>query len=255
MKMKMRKNIVTELYKNAWYWIVWVAFLACIIASATLIYDHYYASHIARLPRLRYTVFVGRGARVMMFGSVLLTAYLSTADFSERTVQNILSTGVSRKGYFFSKAIMIGMYTLLLYAAGWIAYGVAYTVQQKRFEIAVTPGEIAVLFIVAVLQLWVYCSMVNLIGFISGSQFITMVSGFGWLVLELLTRGVLDLTGSVDSSALRMFPINVLEQSSGKVVLGELYDVSFWISGVYALGFIIVLNVACCLYFDRKDIH
>lgn len=251
----MRKNIVTELYKNSRYWIVWLAFVACIIASATMIRDQFYASHIARLPRLRYTVFVERNARVMMLASVLLTAYLCTADFSERTVQNILSTGVSRKSYFLSKVTVIGACTMLLYAVCWIAYGAAYTVQQKVVQIAVTPGEIAILFIVAILQIWVYCSIVNLIGFISGSQFITMVSGFGWMVLELLARGVLDMAGNVDIRMLRMFPINVLELSTEKVVLGELYDASFWISGVYAFVFIVVLNVACCLYFDRKDIH
>lgn len=251
----MKKIIAAEFYKNARYWIVWAAFLACIIASATLINDQYYASQIARLPRLRYTVFVGRGARVMMFGSVLLAAYLCTADFSEKTVQNILSAGAGRKSYFLSKTIVTGTYTLLLYTVCWIAYGAAYTVQQKGFQIAVTPGEIAVLFVVAVLQIWVYCSIVNLIGFISGSQFITMVSGFGWMVVELLARGVLDMAGVVDMTMLRMFPINVLELSSQKTVLGELYDVSFWISGVYALVFIVVLNVGCCFYFERKDIH
>ena len=75
------------------------------------------------------------------------------------------------------------------------------------------------------------------------------------VVVELLARGVLDMAGVVDMTMLRMFPINVLELSSQKVVLGEVYDVSFWISGVYALVFIVVLNVGCCLYFERKDIH
>ena len=251
----MKKIIAAEFYKNALYWIVWAAFAACITASVTLINDQYYTSQIARLPRLRYTVFVEHSARVMMLGSILLAAYLCTADFSEKTVQNILATGVSRKSYFLSKTIVTGAYTLLLYTVCWIAYGAAYTVQQKGFQIAVAPGEIAVLFIVAVLQIWVYCSIVNLIGFISGSQFITMVSSFGWMVVELLARGVLDMAGVVDMTMLRMFPINVLELSSQKAVLGELYDVSFWISGVYALVFIVVLNAACCFYFDRKDIH
>ena len=251
----MKKNIVTEFYKNALYWIVWVTFLAGIVICGSMIRVNYIASQIAESSRLRYAVFVQCSARVMMAISVLLTAYLCTADFSERTVQNILSTGVSRKSYFLSKMTVMGVYTLLLYAVSWIAYGLAYTVQQKGFQIAVTPGEIVVLFVVAVLQIWVYCSIVNLIGFISGSQFITMVSGFGWMVVELLARGVLDMAGVVDMTMLRMFPINVLELSSQKAVLGELYDVSFWISGVYALVFIVVLNVGCCLYFERKDIH
>ena len=72
----MKKNIVTEFYKNALYWIVWVTFLAGIVICGSMIRDNYIASQIAESSRLRYAVFVQCSARVMMAISVLLTDYL-----------------------------------------------------------------------------------------------------------------------------------------------------------------------------------
>lgn len=250
----MRKSVGIELYKSLHYWVVWAILVFCIVGSVTLIYDSQYASEIARLPRVQYSVFVRQSARFMMLMEVLLTAYLCTADFAVKTVQNILSIGVGRKQYFTSKLIMLALSTVFLYAVSWIFYGAAYSIQNKGRGIVITIGELAVIFLVAILQIWSYCSVTNLVGIFCRNQSVTMIAGFGWMVMEILLGATLDLFG-VEISAMDMLPLMVLQRSTDYVVSGLIYDSSFWISGIYAVVFIAITSTIGYIWFCRTDVN
>ena len=249
----MKKTVRIELYKSLHYWVVWAILIFCIVGSATLIYDSQYASEIARLPRAQYSVFVRQSARFMMLMEVLLTAYLCTADFAVKTVQNILSIGVGRKQFFISKLIMLALSTVFLYAVSWISYGIAYSIQNKGRAIVITKGELAIIFLVAILQIGSYCAVKNLVGVFCRNQSVNMIAGFGWMVMEILLGATLDLFG-VEISAMDMLPLMVLQRSTDYVVSGLIYDSSFWISGIYAVVSIIIASTIGYIWFCRTDV-
>lgn len=250
----MRKTIFTEFYKSLHNWFVWATFAFCIAAGAYLVRDSSYARNIEHYPKMQYGLFVTQSARYMLLMAMLLVAYLGTADFASRTLQNILSVGVSRKRYFFSKLTAMGILTLCLYAIAWLSYGIAYSIRQKGIPLFLTAGELVILFTVAILQIWAYCSIVNLIGILCRNQAATMIAGFSWVILEILLGAILEAYG-VSVYDMSFLPLIVLQRSVGYIAQGSLYDPSFWSSGIYAAVFLVIVNTVSYLCLTRSDIH
>ncbi len=250
----MRKTVLTELYKSLHNRIVWAALVFCIAMGAWLSSDSQYARQLRFYPWAKYGVFVTQSARFMMMMAVLLVAYLATTDFAAKTLQNILSIGISRKRYFFSKLLVMGGLTLFLYAVSWLSYGIAYSIQQKGIPLSLSAGELAILFGVAILQIWTYCSVMNLIGILCRNQAATMITGFSWLCLEIILGALLESFG-INYLDMNFLPLIVLQKSGFYIIQKQLYDISFWCSGIYALVFIIVINMVSYLCFTRSDVH
>lgn len=129
-----------------------------------------------------------------------------------------------RRYFVLSKLIMLALSTMFLYAVSWISYGIAYSIWNKGIPIALTKGELAIIFLVAILQIWSYCSVTNLVGIFCRNQSVTMIVGFGWMVMEILLSGRLDLYG-VEISAMDMLPLMVLQRSTVEYVWFSRTDV------------------------------
>lgn len=249
----MRNLLKIEFYKVRHDLLVWLAVLICILSSIRIVNGADIVKMITKFPGGQYAVFVYGTARQILIVVTLLTAFLCAADFSAKTIQNFLSVGIDRRKYYLSRLIVIFLLVLVLYAACWLTYMIASSIWWHRVVTFVSAGELAVMFLVALLQLWTYCSLANMIGFFVKKQAATVLIGVAFISLEYFLRSLFLLNG-IEISSMDMLPLSVMLRSPEYAAAGRIYDFSFWVSGLYSTAVIVITSAAGYFGFIRRDI-
>ena len=253
----MKKLIGIEFYKMRHDLLIWGAFLIVVIASiGTALSDTYELNYI-RYPRLEYYLVLQVMSHVFLILTIAITGYSIASDLQSGIVQNVLSAGVDRKSYYFSRLLVqilltIAMFVIpaLIFALTRFLIGIGRGRINQAFSFT---GFVLLLFFMS-LQVLAYCVLINMISYLCRSLMISVSIGFGWLVVELLGSA---LTESFHLEGMRKYtdllPANVLSQCVDMLVdkplaLGELLRY-----GVIPVIFIVICGSVGYLWFKYSD--
>lgn len=189
----MRKLIGVELAKMRHYRVVWGVAVFEAGYSASIALNGRFADRIARYPELEYIIFLFAACRMFSILAVLSTAYVVNEDFSMRTVQNVLSVGVSVGKYYFSRLFSQMLFVSALFLLSTAAYGAAGTAARGGVGTAAPVGETAAVILVMLLQLMAYVSFANMVGVFCRHQSAAMVAGETWLFLAIIFEGYREM--------------------------------------------------------------
>lgn len=238
----MKSAISAEWYKvwhNKLVWFMFVVTAALGVYNAGFehaVFDTYQNLELFVMPTLEWLSF--------SFVTVLLTGYVTGLDFAGGTIQNILSVGVRRRDYYFSRLIVQLVLETLLFGAGVTAHTVVRLAVPKGHGVYILPmfGIKFVFFMtIALLQLWAYTAMFQMLCFLVKSQLATMIIGMVIVFLEALFRqlaSVYDLSRIVD--ILDFSPARVWKNSFQYAIYDKFFEFDFWKYGLSAIGIIVV---------------
>lgn len=193
------------------------------------------------------------------FVTVLLTGYVIGLDFSKRTIHNVLSVGVRKRDYYFSRLIVQFVLETILFALGILVHTAVRLVAPKGDGLFILPSfwtKFAFFMLIALLQLWAYTAMFQMICFLVKNQLVTMIVGMIVVFLEALIRqlaSIYDISGVVN--ILNFSPARVLKNSFQYAIYDRFFEFDFWKYGLSALGIIIITSAVgygCFRY--RKEI-
>lgn len=185
----MKKLIGIEFMKMKYYLVTWLAAVITVGQGFfhAVLMDKYHFN-LVRYPKLEYVVYIYLTARLICMISLFMAAYVIAGDFSMRTVQNVLSTGVDRKKYYLSRLFAQMLFLFITYAGGCIAFVVSRIVITGAVNTAMSFWEFTAFFLVMALQPMVYIALANMISVFCKNQSIAVILSELSLFLALILR-------------------------------------------------------------------
>lgn len=260
MECKMKKLIGVEIYKVTHYWLMWGILLFAIVQSLYVGLSHNYQAqmewYIVHYPKIEYIAVLELCSIPIALMVVLMSTWLSSADFSAGTIRNALSVGVSRSRYFFSRLAAHMLMTFALFCALMLSYGFSRfcrNLREGKVNTALSVGEYAVIFLIMLLQLCALSAFANMLCYFLRNQLISMVTFLGLLYAYAFVSRTSEIYG-LDAlhDYMELFPIRVLERCPYYATYG-IFQFDFLKSGLSALAVIVVCNVAGYVRFRYSD--
>lgn len=259
----MKKLIGIELVKMKHYLATWlIAILTIgqgIFHAATMKFD----SALISYPKLEYVLYIYITARWICMASLFMTAYVIAGDFSMRTVQNVLSTGVNKKKYYISRLFAQMIFMFVIYAGGFAAFVISRIVRTGAVNTAMPFWEFLAVFLVMALQPMVYVALANMISIFCKNQGIAIVLGelslFLALVLRIYSIGKDFYTGSglkLLKGPIAFEPLYILESCDMYVYSDAgIFSFAFFKYAVSALILITITSAAGYAWLMRSDLQ
>lgn len=184
----MRKLIGIEFVKMRRSPVVWLMALITMGVGGYYAFMDFYAQALMRYPQMEYIIFIHSGARWFSMAAVFLTAYTIAGDFSMRTVLNVLSAGIDRRRYYFSRLIAQVLFFFALYVCGNLVYVVSRILFTGKYNTALPVQELALLILVMAMQVCACVAVANLIGLCCKKQAVSVLVGEICLFLAIVFR-------------------------------------------------------------------
>ena len=147
-----------------------------------------YRIDLVRYPKMEYAVYVYLTARVICMVSLFMAAYVIAGDFSMRTVQNVLASGIDRKKYYLSRLSAQMIFLSAAYTGGCVVFVASRIVITGTVNASMSFGEFMVFFLVMALQPMVYVSLANMISVFCKNQGVAVILSEISLFLALILR-------------------------------------------------------------------
>lgn len=253
----MRNLFSAELYKLKRMRIVWAAALVPILACASLALrkDYLQEPLLIEAPRLNYIGFLcyTPGVRALASMIILAAAYIASRDFEERTVQNVLSKGVNRGSYYFSRFLNQLFFALLVYGEALLAFVLCRLYRQQEqgiFGSVMPAGECAAVLLISYLQLCAHCSVANMLSIFMKKQSTNMMAALAWLLAELISP-ILESVSPRMAEVTCFVPLIVLERGVNTISSGRVISFAYLRYGLSAVGIICLVSAVgywkfCC---------
>ena len=184
----MRKLIGIEFVKMRRFPVVWLVALISTGAGIYYALMDFYAQTLIHYPQVEYIIFIRSGARWFSMAAVFLTAYTIAGDFSMRTVLNVLSAGIDRRKYYFSRLAAQELFFFALYVCGNLVYVVSRILFTGKYNTTLPVQQLALLILVMALQVCAYVAVANLIGLCCKKQALSVLVGEICLFLTIVFR-------------------------------------------------------------------
>lgn len=259
----MKKLIGIELVKMKHYLATWL--IAIITIGQGFFYAAVtkYASAIASYPKIEYIIYICTTARWICMASLFMTAYVIAGDFSMRTVQNVLSTGVDKKKYYLSRLFAQMIFIFVIYAGGCAAFILSRIVRTGTVNTAMPFWEFSAVFMVMALQPMVYVALANMISIFCKNQGIAIILGelslFLALVLRIYSMGKDFYTGSglkLLKGPIAFEPLYLLETCDMYVYSDAgIFSFAFFKYAVSALILITITSAIGYAWLIRSDLR
>lgn len=259
----MKKLIGIELVKMRHYLATWL--IAFITIGQGVFYAAVmkYASAIARYPKLEYISYIYSTARWICMASLFTAAYAIAGDFSMRTVQNVLSTGVDKKKYYLSRLFAQMIFMFAIYAGGCVAFILTRIASTGTVNTAMPFWEFLAVFLVMALQPMVYVALANMISIFCKNQGIAIILGelslFLALILRIYSLGKDFYTGSgpkLLKGPIAYEPLYLLETCDMYVYSDAgIFSFAFFKYAVSALILIIITSAIGYVRLMRSDLR
>ncbi len=149
----MRNLILTELTKIRRYPVTWIVVLLTLGQAVFWVFTKKYDANLAYYPQLEYVLFTYCTARWFCISTLFLTAYVIAGDFSMRTVLNVLSAGIDKRKYYFSRLAAVLLFIWGLFAFSNFVYIILRILTTGKLNTALPCSELLVLLSVLSLQL------------------------------------------------------------------------------------------------------
>lgn len=257
----MGKLILVEFRKMRHYRLIWGILFFSLGEGAYTACDGLYDDFFMQNPGLEYIFLLCRSARSSVILTILASAYVAAEDFSMRTVQNVLTVGVSRKRYFYARLSSLMIFVVSLTALRYVVYIAVRILLTGKVDTAMPAGEFLAAFAVMALQLTAYASVTSAVSMLCRSQAAAILIGEAWVFLSMALRiymGV-DLAGENPAGSLGAIayePMTVLERAAFDfLVPGKIFTPGFLWCGVTAILLILASAAAGYLYLQHTDIR
>lgn len=253
----MIKLIHIEFYKMRRDLLIWGAFLFVVIAGIGTALLHGNEQYYVKLPRIEYYIVIQSMSPAFLLLTVAITGYSIASDLQSRTVQNVLSAGIDRKRYYFSRLLVQMLLTsamfvipVLIFALTRFLMGVGRGRVNPAFSVT---GFLLLLFFMS-LQVLAYCAMTNMICYLCRNLMLSVSIGFGTFMVELFGSSFIE---GFHLDGLRKYtdllPATLLRTCVDRIgdtplVLGELLKY-----GIMPAVFIIVCGSVGYLWFKKSD--
>ena len=256
----MKKLIGVEIYKVAHYWLVWGVLLFAVVQSLYVGLSHNYQAqmewYVVHYPKIEYIAVLELCTIPIALMEILMSTWLSSADFSAGTVRNILSVGVSRSRYFFSRLAAHMLMTFALFCVLMLFYGFSRfcrNLREGQVNTALSTGEYAIIILIMLLQMCALGALANMLCYFFRNQLISMVTILALLYAWVFVSHMAESYG-LDTlhGYLELFPIRVLERCPYYATYG-VFRFDFLRSGLSALAVIVVCNVIGYVRFRYSD--
>lgn len=193
------------------------------------------------------------------FAVVIVTSYVIGGDFSRHTIRNVLSVGVRKKSYYFSRLLVQGLVTGTLFAGTGLIHVVCHLVCSRAdtdVQTAFLWQKLAVYMAVALLQLLAYVSVMNAVCYFVKNQLAALVLGIGMVYLELIIRQAASLNELVSLQHLLDFlPTIVIRNLFEYAVYDRIFTGEFLRYGLSA--FLIIVGssaVGFAKFYSSKSV-
>lgn len=210
----MGKLIRIEFTKLRWYPAVWIVVLVTLAQGVFFAFTGRYDNYIAYYPRQEHIIYAYSTGRWFCMAAIFLTSYVIAGDYSMRTVLNVLSAGVDKRKYYFSRLAAMLLFFFALFACGNLVYIATRFLVRGRVSAAVSVGEFLVMLLVMGMQVAAYVAVANLVSLCCKKQALSIIVGEITLFLILLLR--LNLVGEE-------YYANVNYQLSGPIAFEPMY--------------------------------
>lgn len=193
----------------------------------------------------------------LSFSAVMLTAYVIGGDFSRRTIQNVLSVGIDKKSYYYSRLLVQGMLTGVLFIGTGLIHVICHSLCPQgdaNTQIAFLWQKLVIYMAVLLLQLLAQVSIMNAACYFVKNQLIAIVSGIGLVYCELIIRQAAEINGMATVQALVDYlPTNVIRNMFAYAVYDKVFTGTFF---GYGLSALLIIAVSCAagyakFYYDR----
>lgn len=257
----MGKMILIEFRKMRHYPLIWGILLFALGESVYYAYDGSLDDFFLYNPGLEYIILLCRTARSSVILTTLTAAYVSSEDFSMRTVQNVFAVGVDRGRYFFARLSFLVLFTVALTGVRYFVYIAARILFNGKAETALSAGEFLAAFVVMTLQLAACAAVIGVVSMLFRSQAAAVMTGEIWLFLSLALRLYMGIDLSSENPTasfgpLAYEPMTVLERTAADfLVPGRIYSLDFLRCGMAALLLILASAAAGYGYLCRADIQ
>jgi len=149
---------------------------------------------------------------------LILAGYFIGMDYTGKTIKNVLSVGVSRRAYYFSRLGVLFLLIAVLYGTGMLGYvwgrGIFYPAESVQPKMELFGVKLAVCIMVSVLQLWADAAMVNAACYFMKRQLPSTLVGALVMYIELVIRQLANLYGFTSvSGAFDFAPVRVLKNT------------------------------------------
>lgn len=165
------------------------------------------------------TLVSGNGLMLLI---TLFVALLLTNEFSSGFIKNVLTSGIDRTSYFFSKLVAIVLAVVVLVVLGLVTTFLSYTVAGLQF-IASPVSEVILWTLLIVLFASAYSMFVALIAWFTRSRVATVLVAvfFAAGLVASLLQGVLSLFPPIQFIADYTLYLNLVQIGSGLEVAGS----------------------------------
>lgn len=178
------------------------------------------------------------------FAVMIVTGYAVGSDFSRHTIQNVISIGVNKKDYYFSRLLVQAEFTGGMFAVSILVHTVCRLVWPKgNAEIAVTFlwRKLFLYMLVVLLLLWVYVAILNMLAYFIKKQVVIMGVGLGIVFAELIVRQMAMSNGwEMIQRVADYMPSNMERKLFEHAVYDTIFTSEFLQYGLYGIVIIVI---------------
>ncbi len=231
------------LWHDRLLWLVLVTY--CAVGGYAGFYDHavmdtYKGVELFSLPEIM--------GLFLSFSTVMLTGYVIGGDFSRRTIQNVLSVGIDKKTYYYSRLLAQGLLTGALFTGIGLIHIICHSFWPQGdtdIRIAFLWQKLVVYMVVVLLQQLAQVSVMNAVCYFVKNQLVAVVFGTGMVYLELIIHQAAEINGMASVRALADFlPVNVYRNIFAYAVYDMVFTGKFFGYGLSAILIIVVSSAA-----------
>lgn len=248
----MKALISVEFYKLRHTGLVWAAMLIPVGMSMYLALNrnYIYDPEVVRYPWINYIGLIAMvgGVRVLAMVISFIVAYMAAMDFDGLTIQNILSVGVNRKQYFFSRLLTYLFLAFAAYGVSTVLFVLCRLYRQWEQEVyggSLPLGEFLTVFLIVYLQFCAYCSIFHMLSFFLKKQSTTLIVTFAWIIAELMS-GILKewffMGADLYDRTVGLVPMMVLQRCGEFIEERTIFTFDFLQCGISAILIICVTS-------------